>query len=409
MKYDSYLAKKGKTAELHPHHPPQRYRCAVVIPALAESEALPRTLKSLASNSDLMLEDTMIMVVINRKPDAAPEVVEDNRQTIEQMREMAMPNLYWLDIVTEHGVGGARKTGMDTALQILDHQHDPLICCLDADTLVEADYLSVISGAMHRELRKLPGAVVDFRHKIPTDPALKSAVVEYELFMRYYVLGLHWAGSPYAFHSLGSAMVCRADSYTRCGGMRERNGGEDFYFMQALRKLGPIGYIRDTTIYPAGRLSDRVDFGTGPRLRKMMEGTPQEFYHFGVFAELKRILAFLNDEITPDLPSRIATLRPETAEFFHEQNFPASWEKIFRNTPKNQPARQAAFNTWLDGFRTLKLIHHLERTAPMLGRVSYRRAATQCLENYGKRFPESVTLPEILELFHDLERKVTVN
>lgn len=403
MKYDSYLAKKGKIAGLQPKIPTQKYRCAVVIPSLAESESLPRTLKTLAANSELMLEDTIIIVVINRKPNALPKVITDNLETIELMKRMTMPNLYWVDLITDHGVGGARKTGMDTALQFLDWRHDPLICCLDADTLVEADYLSVVSGTMNR-LQHHPGAVVDFRHQIPTETALKSAVMEYELFMRYYVLGLRWAGSPYAFHSLGSAMICRADSYVRCGGMRERNGGEDFYFMQALRKLGPIGYIHGTTIYPAGRLSDRVDFGTGPRLLKMMEGIRQEFYHFGVFAELKRIMALLEEEITLELPALIDTLRPETVNFFHEHNFPASWEKIFRNTPKNQQARKNAFNTWLDGFRTLKLVHHLERTAPMLNRITYRQAAAQCLENYGRRLSETSGIAEILEAFHELEQ-----
>ncbi len=396
MSVDKYLEKHGKAVPLPLA---RKFRYAVVIPAMAESENLPHTLQSLAANSELMLEDTLTLVVINQPPDARPEIRADNEKTLQILaaNPFKLPNLHYLDITTPDGVGGARKTGMDTALVYLDGTLNPLIFCLDADTLVEPNYLQAAA-----QLRKQPGAIVNFRHQLPEDPALRRAIMEYELFMRYYVLGLRWAGSPYAFHSLGSAMICRAADYVRCGGMRERNGGEDFYFLQSLRKLGPIGFIGGTTIHPAGRLSDRVDFGTGPRLRKLMEGEKQDFYHFGVFIELKKILGLAPDET---LPESLSALRPETLAFFQQQKFMESWPKILRNTPKNPEALRWAFHTWLDGFRTLKLIHHLEREVPMLQRVSYRDAAARLCEHLGMRLTESADLTQLLDEFRKKEAK----
>jgi glycosyltransferase involved in cell wall biosynthesis len=393
-----YLEKHGKAATL----PVSRlFRYAVVIPAMAESESLPHTLRSLSANSALMLEDTLTLVVVNSKPDA-PEAIRADNETVVKLlldNSWGLPNLHYLNMTTDAGVGGARKAGMDTALQYLDHSCNPLILCLDADTLVEPNYLKAVA-----QLRRQPAAIVKFRHQLPSDPVLRRAIMEYELFMRYYVLGLHWAGSPYAFHSLGSAIICRAADYVRCGGMRERNGGEDFYFLQSLRKLGPVGYIGDTTIYPAGRLSDRVDFGTGPRLRKLMNGEKQDFYHFGIFIELKKMIDLVAAGPGLELPETLKqAVRPEAWAFLEEQNFAVAWEKIFRNTPRTTEALQRAFHTWLDGFRTLKLAHHLERCVPMLGRIDYRQAAERLFEYYGKRGVDSFGLENILEEFRRLD------
>ena len=35
-----------------------------------------------------------------------------------------------------------------------------------------------------------------------------SAIICYETFLRYYVMCLRYAGSYYAFHTIGSAMAC---------------------------------------------------------------------------------------------------------------------------------------------------------------------------------------------------------
>lgn len=369
-----YLEKRGHVAPLVPFEPEPRFHRAVVIPAMAEFHYLAATLNSLASNPESMLEDTLFLILINQPSDASPEIVENNLRTVEMLNNSKLPNLFYLNTVLEGGVGGARKLGMDIALTKLDWSVRPLLFCLDADTLTKPNYLQNIAQAMEKN-PQWSGAVVNFNHQLPDDPKLRQAVIEYEFFMRYYVEGLRWAGSPYAFHSLGSATICWADEYVRCGGMRIRNGGEDFYFAQSLRKLGEIGFIDSTTIYPAGRVSSRVAFGTGPRLGKIIEGQALGFYDFGIFIELKQLFDLVANtsptELVEALPS---VLHNQTIDFMTSQKFSESWPKILRNTPANDVALRAAFHTWLDGFRTLKLVHHLERTVSAFSRTSFEDA-----------------------------------
>jgi hypothetical protein len=107
------------------------------------------------------------------------------------------------------GVGLARKIGFDLALSILAFERsDPLLIALDADTLVMPDYLpSLVS---HFQMAAAGGAVIPFCHQGGSSPRHDRAIRRYELFLRSYVLGLSRADSPYAFHTVGSAMACTA-------------------------------------------------------------------------------------------------------------------------------------------------------------------------------------------------------
>lgn len=44
--------------------------------------------------------------------------------------------------------------------------------------------------------------------------------------------------------------------------------------------------------------------------------------------------------------------------FLKEQNFEQSWNTVIKNSKSNQQLR-TQFTNWMDGFRTLKLIHYL--------------------------------------------------
>jgi hypothetical protein len=72
-------------------------------------------------------------------------------------------NLCWIDcsskgfgLKAKGGVGVARKIGMDSSLPYLNWNNDPIILSLDADTIVDANYL--VSSQACR--------VVFFRRKI---------------------------------------------------------------------------------------------------------------------------------------------------------------------------------------------------------------------------------------------------
>jgi hypothetical protein len=273
------------------------------------------------------------------------------------------------------GVGLARKIGMDKALRLFDYESDArkLIYCLDADTRVAADYLPKVHNGF-RQGNKPAAATVAYAHDMPDDPDLRSAICCYEIYLRYYVSGLQYAGSPYAFHAIGSTMVVTADAYAAVRGMNKLNAAEDFYFLNKLAKIGPIRRIETTRVYPAARTSQRVPFGTGRRMLQSLAGTHDGYWLYDpqVFFILRQWL--LTVAADPDqeggrLCAQAKDIHPLLAEFLCEQAFFDSWEKIRENSRKPSFLIRH-FHSWFDGFRTLKLIHYLnDRSFPVVGMV----------------------------------------
>jgi hypothetical protein len=68
------------------------------------------------------------------------------------------------------GVGMARKIGMDMALRLLKKSSTPrnLILSLDADTLVQNNYLSAINNYF---TQKVKTAIVAYEHQMPLNYA----------------------------------------------------------------------------------------------------------------------------------------------------------------------------------------------------------------------------------------------
>ncbi len=388
--FDKYLNQTRRTT-LEPLIPEAHFRAAVVIPALAEFASLPHTLASLATNPAAELANTMILVVVNSSPATPRDKKIDNQKTLAALRKGCPrfagslehgKNLFWIDAETDGhqltangGVGEARKIGMDCSLRFLDYSGTfglPLLLCLDADTRVENNYLPEIFAFFAKNPTAI-AATVNFTHQRGATNEMDNAINLYELFMRYYCLGLRLAGSPYAFHALGSAMVTTAAGYVKCGGMRARNGGEDFYFLQAARKVGLIGDIKKTTVYPAARPSDRVPFGTGPRLKDILSGNECWFYHPRIFSELKKIIQTVENIDKVDDFIRLPALLCDSADTpfarFTREEFRGIWHKIFTNTHKEIPQLRWAFHTWFDAFRTLKFIHFCEHELSGMSRL----------------------------------------
>jgi len=259
----------------------------VAIPAIEEQAHLFKTLDFLAQNPpDQFARTLVICVVNNRRPAlAAPDSVRDNQETLAQLRKAtdAGPlRLAYIDasspgfeLPDKAGVGLARKIGLDWGLAVLSESSGGALVCLDADTRVEPDYLGVVRAAFAR-----PGAwaaVIDYAHDEPETHAEAAAVLCYELFLRYHVLGLEYAGSPYAFPTIGSTMACTTAAYVAVAGMNQRQAGEDFYFLQQLAKTGPVRRIDETTVHPSPRPSWRVPFGTGQRVRRFIANSRDEY------------------------------------------------------------------------------------------------------------------------------------
>jgi hypothetical protein len=261
------------------------------------------------------------------------------------------------------GVGLARKLGLDRALSLIDYRSPArkLLFNLDADTWVEPCYLSAVRHFF--EDQNVHAAVVSFSHRPEADPVLAAAICCYEIFLIYYVLGLRFAGSPYAFHSIGSTMVCTPESYAAVRGMNRREAAEDFYFLNKIVKLCPVARIHTTTVYPSARPSRRVPFGTGQRMIRFLEGKQNEYllYDPDVFLILKRWLETMaggGRQETQSILTVAARIHPLLGSFLELNRFQEVWPLIQRNH-REPDALAKQFHVWFDGFKTLKLIHYL--------------------------------------------------
>lgn len=357
---------------------------AVVIPVLAETDYLFHTLASLAENPEADLCRTLVLCVVNNRaePLANRADIEDNRATLAMLdalvhgKEGAMPfkpgalRLAYVDASTpgnqlpeKGGVGLARKIGLDWALAVLEPARPSprLLFSLDADTCVEPHYLGAVRAFM--EARDARAAVVAYAHRLDGPPEQVAAILRYELFLRYHVLGLAYAGSPYAFPAIGSTIVCTAEAYAAVSGMNQRQAGEDFYFLQQLAKTVGVAQIHATTVHPSSRPSARVPFGTGPRVLRYLDDPEGErlVYHPESYRILKEWLAIVSahhDSDADALIARAGAVSPQLATFLKANQFPRTWPRLRENAP-DPAGLLAQFHRWFDGFKTLKLIHHL--------------------------------------------------
>jgi hypothetical protein len=347
---------------------------AVVIPSLAESANLPATLLSLAANPPESLGTFLILVVVNHRQDAPLDDQADNRATLDLLTandpRWSSLHLAWVDAVSPGlelpfkggGVGLARRIGMDLALTRLNSSAaDPLLVCLDGDTVVRPDYLPAIIE--HFRKCRAGAAAIPYVHHRGSTLQAERLIARYELFLRGYVLGLELAGSPYAFHSVGSAMACRASAYCAIGGMNSRQAGEDFYFMQQLFRTVGVEQLVGTIVHPSPRPSHRVPFGTGRSIQRMEAGGEGEqlFYRPECFHILKEWLALVAQGADLDgaaLFDHSVGISPSLAEYLQINHFAEVWDKLRRNHPL-QRALMPAFHGWFDGLKTMKLVHYL--------------------------------------------------
>ncbi len=382
----NYLKKYGMpgwTLETAAH---KRFNNIVVIPAIQEYENLKRLFDSLLQMDKTFFGETLFVVVVNNRSDSSEEVKKDNERSIEFIRQVigesklnelaekrltAKLNLGLADASSpgkelpekDAGVGLARKIGMDLALNFFDYSNGKkkILICLDADCTVEENYLSAIVSSFNE--RQLSAGYVRYEHWMPNDEKERSAIICYEIFLRYYTLGLKYANSPFAFPTIGSTMVCDADSYVKIGGMNKKKAAEDFYFLEKLAKITTITGIETTKVYPSSRGSWRVPFGTGQRINRYFAGTHQEYILYDPlsFEILKRWINIFNGASilsSEEYLGAAKSISDGLYEFLVQNSFDKDWNSILKGS-KSKTQIQKQKIIWFDGFRTLKLIHFL--------------------------------------------------
>jgi len=306
QKIQKYLAKqnhKNWNVELTSS---KKYSNIVIIPALDEFDSIPQLIDSLKKNSKYYLERTLFLFVVNNLKSSSKQIKLNNQFTLKYLKNFFLDvsnltiNFGIIDASSngkelpekDGGVGFARKLGMDLALNYFDYTSNKkkIFISLDADCTVSSNYLELIVEEFNKNTYH--AAVVNFEHTLPDDKIEKAAILNYELFLRYYVLGLKYAKSHYAYNWVGSTIVCDAESYINVGGMNKRKAGEDFYFLEKLAKIDEIHKLDGATVFPSARISSRVPFGTGQRVKRFTDQAQNEYllYNSESFEILKNWL-----------------------------------------------------------------------------------------------------------------------
>lgn len=380
-----YLSKYSQPNWKLEFNAPPNIESVIVVPAISEYYSIQTLIDSLLSNDRKYFPSTLVIFVVNNTFQSSDEIKENNRKCIEYIRNIkghkfdteftkkinsSGLNFGLVDAsskgnefpVKEAGAGFARKIGMDLALAAFDYsiKRKKIIISLDADCIIKKNYLTTIIDNFNK--KNLSSAVIKFEHRI-VEPETTAAIICYEIFLRYYILGLKLADSPFAFHTVGSTMAFDYETYISAGGMNKRRAGEDFYFLEKIAKRTKIEKINSTAVYPSSRISWRVPFGTGPRIKRFISQVQNEYllYDSESFVILKNWLEEFNRAVALSSHEylKIAkNIHPDLYYFLVTNNFENSWNKILTNSKSlTQLEKQKLY--WFDGFRTLKFIHYL--------------------------------------------------
>ena len=256
------------------------------------------------------------------------------------------------------GVGLARKIAADTALSLIQGKQiiKPWIFSTDADVVLPIGYFDVVDNHSG-----CTGISLPFEH-VSDDTELLAYQHQYDFKMYYYQWGMKQVGSAYDYIPLGSTLIVNATAYAQVRGFPIKSGGEDFYLLNKLAKLGRIGQPETPVVKIQSRLSDRVPFGTGPAVIKYQNSeTEPLYYHPEIFQIVKswrlKLLAQYQDA---DIMNT-ATVDEELLNAFW------NWPKVYetnRKQIKTEQRWQQFIHEWLDAFKLLKSVHHLRAKYP---------------------------------------------
>jgi len=346
--------------------PSKDLKIIVVIPSYNEENIQP-TIDSLFLKQDDFSFNVEVIVLINNSESEIEEIKEQNILTLKTLQNLSETysnsNMHLIpvligDLDAKHaGVGWARKLGMDIATQrFRTINFNGIIVGLDADTIVESNYLNSIYSFFSNN--NFNAASIYFEHPITGDSFSDvhlEQIKYYELHLRYYKNSLKYSNLPYSFHTIGSAFALTASAYARQGGMNRRKAGEDFYFINKLIKGEIFGEINDTKVMPSPRVSNRVPFGTG---RAILEGLNTK-------KDLSLTYDFQSFEVIYSWIIRIETKDfkygnfPEILKAYLGEEIWIKHHTMMLNNTNSHKSYLKLFYNIFDAFWMLKFIHYL--------------------------------------------------
>jgi len=258
--------------------------------------------------------------------------------------------------VPASGVGYARKLLMDAAFRSYHKfEKDGLIVNLDADTQVACNYFLELESWNYSK-PELEAGSISFSHRFDNEDASSiKAILDYESHLRYFINMQRLLKLPFAYQTIGSAMVVRSFAYAKMGGMPVRQAGEDFYFLHKYTKTFRLGDINATIVYPSNRSSQRVPFGTGKAIAKALDLEPITSYNPMSFEILA---AWLNQVLSWKSLLKTTNNNDCIKQYLEVSNFAKEWERIQKHSASKRTRLKSFFN-WFDAFRLMKYLHFM--------------------------------------------------
>jgi hypothetical protein len=344
-----------------PNLPFAEYNRVVCIPTYEEFHFVPDVLAQLAD-----LDATPLVILNNNCREDSPEsVIQDNLRLQDWLLSHPHHNdgttnlidynglaILLLDhstngcrLQSHEGVGLARHQCSEMAIKLMDQGiiSCPWMWCTDGDVSIPHNYLTLPPI-------KEGTQIMGYWH----DPAPPELML-YEMGLRYYTLGLHYANSPIAFPTIGSCIVIHAKTYQQIYGFPDRQAAEDFYLLNKAVKVAPVHYNRDVTLTIRGRPSERVPFGTGRGMQEILDqDLDYHLYHPEIFNILKTWIQVLNTSSDDTLIEDLTAIVPDYPYF----------NKIRKVIKQRCPERQRIQrrHTFFDHFQTMRFVHHLRDT-----------------------------------------------
>ncbi len=361
-------------------------RC-LVIPVFAEPiDFIKRIIHTWAEDQDLL-----VILVVNRPTESTPQQTEDAIRCL-QSTKMFLPKILdskgeisWrmasssgptfllvdrclnLPIPKKQGVGLARKIGCDIAL------------ALSKESVLRSDWVHTTDADAHLppsyfNLAYPDCAAIIYPHSYrDAGSALYQATKIYDARTRDYQSQLAKAGSSYAYNPTGSLLALNLTRYAEARGFPKRAGGEDFYLLNKLQKLGGVQSIELPEIELECRESDRVPFGTGPAVSKLLNTqSPEEeliFYHPTCFEALAKGWQCLKSTSPQDWSDNLS-MPIEFLSAIEHLGLDSAKKHLTPFFAKDTNQYQYQLNLWFDAFRTLKTVHYLRDN--YYGSISYR-------------------------------------
>ena len=391
----------------------------VVVPAFDEPSIL-QLLDSL-SLCNIPSCKTEVLIIINAPSDASEESLKNNFIALNNIEKWKKKNskcffrLYAINLgqpdIKSWGVGLARKTGMDEATRRFSHidKPDGVIASLDADCTVRQNYLVTLEKyLLKRNDRK--GCSIYFEHPVIGDkfpPEVYTAVYQYELHLRYFYQALSYTGFPNVFHTVGSSIAVKCLPYIKAGGMNRRQAGEDFYFVQKLVPLGGYFSLNSTTIYPSPRASERVPFGTGAAVGKMVSENKDFFLTYNplAFKDLNLFFEYLMKIFESDREGLVELFQdiPDSLKIFLEdQNWISKISEIQNNT-SGFPSFRKRFFDWFNMFKVVKYLNFSHKST--FRKIPVILAAEELLRYINMDRVTGKDM-ELLQYYRDMEKSV---